>query len=66
MRFTPDCGDNSLSAKLFWMHRALTAYREQASGAHVSPNVREHTESRIPIVEEKIRRLMSEGADTAA
>ena len=56
-RRAPLYGDDSPSARLYWLHKALAVYEHQAEGHHAASNIMEDAKARIPEIRAEIERL---------
>ena len=56
-RRAPLYGDDSPSARLYWLHKALAVYEHQAEGHHAASNIMEDANARIPAIRAEIERL---------
>ena len=56
-RRAPLYGDTSDTARLYWLHKALTEYEIQANGNHAASQIMEHAKERIPAIRAEIERL---------
>ena len=54
---TPDYGDQSPQAEIFWATQAIQEYEKLANGGGVTKGIRDHARERLPIVRAKLDRL---------
>ena len=56
-KYTPDYGDESDDARLFWLRRELIEREREAKGHGVASVIQEYAQERLPRVREEIARL---------